>query len=105
MNARARSLGLTETHYANPIGLDAPGNYSSARDLAQLAATLMRNPRFAQIVDLPRTELRSGAHARTVVNRNDLLVQYPFVNGVKTGHTQPGRLRARGRRARGPARR
>src|SRR3954471_15024570 len=41
MNQRARALGLTETHYATPVGLDDPANYSSARDLARLAAVLL----------------------------------------------------------------
>jgi serine-type D-Ala-D-Ala carboxypeptidase (penicillin-binding protein 5/6) len=87
MNARARALGLHETHYANPIGLDAPGNYSSARDLATLARKLMANPTFAAIVDRTGATLRSGDHPRTIHNRNLLIGRYPFVDGVKTGHT------------------
>jgi D-alanyl-D-alanine carboxypeptidase (penicillin-binding protein 5/6) len=87
MNARARQLGLHNTHYANPIGLDAPGNYSSARDLSTLARKLMTNPTFAKIVDRPRAVLRSGDHVRTIHNRNLLIGRYPFVDGVKTGHT------------------
>ena len=58
MNARARELGLDDTSYANPIGLDDPGNYSSARDLATLARELMRKPRFAAIVNMPQATLR-----------------------------------------------
>jgi D-alanyl-D-alanine carboxypeptidase (penicillin-binding protein 5/6) len=87
MNARARQLGLRNTHYANPIGLDSPGNYSSARDLTTLARKLMANPTFAKIVDLPRATLRSGDHPRTIHNRNLLIGRYSFVDGVKTGHT------------------
>jgi D-alanyl-D-alanine carboxypeptidase (penicillin-binding protein 5/6) len=87
MNARARQLGLRNTHYANPIGLDAPGNYSSARDLALLARKLMTNKTFAATVDRPRATLRSGDHVRTIRNRNLLIGRYPFVDGVKTGHT------------------
>jgi D-alanyl-D-alanine carboxypeptidase (penicillin-binding protein 5/6) len=87
MNRRARELGLRNTHYANPIGLDAPGNYSSARDLATLARRLMANPTFATIVDRPRATLRSGDHVRTIRNRNLLVGRYRFVDGVKTGHT------------------
>jgi D-alanyl-D-alanine carboxypeptidase (penicillin-binding protein 5/6) len=87
MNARARQLGLRNTHYANPIGLDAPGNYSSARDLATLARKLMMKPRFARIVDRPRATLRSGDRVRVVHNRNLLIGRYDFVDGVKTGHT------------------
>jgi serine-type D-Ala-D-Ala carboxypeptidase (penicillin-binding protein 5/6) len=87
MNARARQLGLRNTHYANPIGLDAPGNYSSARDLAALARRLMAKPTFAKIVDRPRATLRSGDRVRTIRNRNLLIGRYPFVDGVQTGHT------------------
>jgi D-alanyl-D-alanine carboxypeptidase (penicillin-binding protein 5/6) len=87
MNAEARALGLRGTSYANPIGLDDPDNYSTARDLATLARTLLRNPTFASIVDLPRARLASGAHPRVILNRNQLVRSEPFVDGVKTGHT------------------
>jgi D-alanyl-D-alanine carboxypeptidase (penicillin-binding protein 5/6) len=87
MNRRARQLGLRNTHYANPVGLDAPGNYSSAHDLAALARRLMTIPTFARIVDKPRATLRSGDHVRTIHNRNLLIGRYRFVDGVKTGHT------------------
>ncbi len=50
MNTRARELGLTNTHYANPHGLDAPGHYTSAIDLTRLARFAMRDPRFAGYV-------------------------------------------------------
>jgi D-alanyl-D-alanine carboxypeptidase (penicillin-binding protein 5/6) len=87
MNTRARQLGLRNTHYANPVGLDDPDNYSSARDLATLAVRLRRFEFFRRTVDLPRATLRSGAHIRTVVNRNTLVRRVGDVNGVKTGHT------------------
>jgi serine-type D-Ala-D-Ala carboxypeptidase (penicillin-binding protein 5/6) len=87
MNAEARRLGLSDTHYSTPIGLDDPHNYSSARDLARLAMLDMRDRSFSNIVGLPRAELLTGAHPRLVQNRNDLVVRYPFVDGVKTGHT------------------
>jgi serine-type D-Ala-D-Ala carboxypeptidase (penicillin-binding protein 5/6) len=87
MNARAADLGLEHTSYANPIGLDEGGNYSSARDLASLARVLLKRPRFARIVDMPEAELESGAHPRVVENRNDLISEYPWVSGVKTGYT------------------
>ena len=66
MNERACELGLDHTSYANPIGLDDPGNYSSARDLATLARTLLRNRRFARIVDSPEATLESGSHVRVI---------------------------------------
>ena len=87
MNARAGELGLEHTSYANPIGLDESGNYSSARDLASLTRVLLQRPRFARIVDMPEAELESGARPRLVENRNDLISAYPWVSGVKTGYT------------------
>lgn len=88
MNQRARSLGLRDTRYTNPIGLDQGPNYQSARDLAKLARRLMRNPRFAHVVDRPSAVLKSGSHPRKVDNRNDLVGRYSYVKGVKTGHTR-----------------
>jgi D-alanyl-D-alanine carboxypeptidase (penicillin-binding protein 5/6) len=87
MNDRAAELGLDHTSYANPIGLDEVGNYSSARDLATLARTLLRNRRFASIVDMPKATLETGIRPRVVTNRNDLVASYPWVSGVKTGYT------------------
>lgn len=87
MNARARALGLGSTRYQNPIGFDSARNHSSARDLATLARLLLRNPTFAGIVDRPVARLRSGARRRVVRNRNNLVVDEPFVAGVKTGRT------------------
>jgi serine-type D-Ala-D-Ala carboxypeptidase (penicillin-binding protein 5/6) len=87
MNERAAELGLDGTSYANPIGLDDPGNYSTARDLADLSLRLMRRPRFRRIVDMPEAVLESGDHRRVVDNRNDLVARYPWVTGIKTGHT------------------
>ena len=102
MNARAQELGLDHTSYANPIGLDQAGNYSSAHDLATLARTLLRNRRFARIVDMPSATLESGIRPRTVRNRNDLVGQYPWVDGVKTGYTLNAGNVLVGAAARGP---
>jgi D-alanyl-D-alanine carboxypeptidase (penicillin-binding protein 5/6) len=87
MNARARALGLRATSYGNPVGLDDRQTYTTARDLAKLARHLMADPRFASVVDRPSAVLRSGSHRRVVDNRNDLVGRYPYVKGVKTGHT------------------
>ena len=87
MNERAKQLGLDDTSYANPIGLDDPLNYSTARDLAALTYDLMQLPRFARVVDMASAQLESGVRPRMVENRNLLIPAYPFVNGVKTGHT------------------
>jgi serine-type D-Ala-D-Ala carboxypeptidase (penicillin-binding protein 5/6) len=88
MNRAAGRLGLAHTSYANPIGLDQQGNYSSPDDLAALALRLRRERLFRRIVDTPRTTLRTGDHPRTIVNHNDLIGDVPWVNGVKTGYTK-----------------
>jgi D-alanyl-D-alanine carboxypeptidase (penicillin-binding protein 5/6) len=87
MNRAAQRLGLADTRYANPIGLDAPDNYSSAHDLATLASIDLRNKLFARIVNTPAATLHSGDHPRTVTSRDTLLESVPWINGVKTGHT------------------
>jgi D-alanyl-D-alanine carboxypeptidase (penicillin-binding protein 5/6) len=87
MNARARQLHLTHTHYSTPIGLDTPGNYSSASDLVKLADYELTHSRFfARIVAEPSATLDTGPQ-HYVVNRNDLVARFHWINGVKTGHT------------------
>ena len=88
MNRRARQLGLDHTHYSTPIGLDTPGNYSTASDLVKLAEYDLRTqPFFRRAVALPSAVLHTGDEVRVVVNRNDLVGRVPWINGVKTGHT------------------
>ncbi len=87
MNAHLRALGLRHTHFTTPIGLDDGGNYATAADLARLGIAARKDGFLRRTMDLPRASLRSGAHPRTVVNRNDLVREVPWVNGVKTGHT------------------
>ncbi len=91
MNERAASLGLEDTSYANPIGLDDPLNYSTAADLAALARRLLRDEPLAKVVDQSSAVLESGARRRVVANRNDLVGRVPFVDGVKTGFTRQAR--------------
>ena len=87
MNATARRLGLAHTHYSTPIGLDTPGNYSTASDLVHLAQYDLTHSRFfARIVDLPSATLSTGP-VREVTNRNVLVAEHSWIDGVKTGHT------------------
>ena len=87
MNKRARELGLNETHYVRPDGLDAHGHYSSARDVLTLAREDMNNALFRRIV-----RRRGGLVAgRQLYAWNDLLKTYPGAIGVKTGHTDRAR--------------
>ena len=87
MNARARKLGLAGTRFANPIGLDAPSNRSTARDLVRLTLQLRTHPFFRRTVALEQATLDSGDRTRVVRNRNTL-VSHRRVDGVKTGHTR-----------------
>ena len=83
MNAAAASLGLTNTVAANPIGLDADGAHSSARDMVTVAALLMKNVTFRAAVEKTTASL----HGQTFSNTNKLLTNYSGANGIKTGHT------------------
>ena len=87
MNRYAAALGLSHTHYANPVGLDQKGNYSSAADLMTLTEHLLREPAFAKIADSRSAVLRSVHPRRRIDSINELLQLAPWVTGVKTGHT------------------
>ncbi len=87
MNRYAAALGLSDTHYANPVGLDQRGNYSSADDLATLTRHLLRIPAFAKIADSRHAVLTSVRPRRRIESINELLFLAPWVTGVKTGHT------------------
>ena len=87
MNRYAAALGLSHTHYANPVGLDQKGNYSSAGDLMTLTQHLLREPAFAKIADSRSAVLRSVHPRRRIESINELLELAPWVTGVKTGHT------------------
>ena len=84
MNDKAHNLGLSGTHFANPNGLDAPGHYSSARDLATLAAYAMENPIFYQTVSTKSMKIGQ----RYLTNHNKLLWRVEGADGVKTGYTK-----------------
>lgn len=87
MNERAQELGMGDTRYGNPIGLD-DGTGSSAADLVTLTRELRRHDAFREIVAAPEVTLTSGAVQRTLENTNDLLGGGLQVDGVKTGHTK-----------------
>jgi D-alanyl-D-alanine carboxypeptidase (penicillin-binding protein 5/6) len=87
MNRYAAALGLSHTHYANPVGLDQKGNYSSAGDLMTLTQHLLREPAFAKIADSQSAVLRSVHPQRRIESIDELLELAPWVTGVKTGHT------------------
>ncbi len=84
MNDKAHRLGLTNTHFVNPNGLDSPNHYSTPRDLAILAAYAMENPVFAMTVSA-KTVTAGGRNLR---NHNKLLWRLEGADGVKTGYTK-----------------
>jgi D-alanyl-D-alanine carboxypeptidase (penicillin-binding protein 5/6) len=84
MNERAAELGLDNTHYVVPDGLDTPGHYSSAMDTYTLAREDMKHALFRHIVAQSGGEIAGG---RTLYAWNDLLKTYPGAIGIKTGHT------------------
>jgi D-alanyl-D-alanine carboxypeptidase (penicillin-binding protein 5/6) len=85
MNQKADSMGLKHTHFENPAGLDSPGNYSSARDLAKIARAAMEYPTFAHIVDTQEATISTQNRTIEVYNTNNLLYTYQEATGVKTG--------------------
>ncbi|HEX6116177.1 MAG TPA: D-alanyl-D-alanine carboxypeptidase family protein [Solirubrobacterales bacterium] len=87
MNATAERLGLEDTSYANPIGLDEPGNYSTAADLAKLATILLEDDFFRKVADTEAHTVKTDRASRPIVTRDDLLTRVPWVTGVKTGFT------------------
>lgn len=89
MNERARTLELSNTHFANPCGLDATGHYSSARDLARLAHTALMHTEFAALVATHDTRITTADGTRSFRFRssNALIGTYPPAIGVKTGYT------------------
>ncbi len=84
MNDKARKLGMKNTHFVNPHGLDAPEHYSTARDMALLADYAMDNPIFAKTVSTKTVTIGS----RSLRNHNKLLWQLDGADGVKTGFTR-----------------
>jgi serine-type D-Ala-D-Ala carboxypeptidase (penicillin-binding protein 5/6) len=111
MNRRARDWGATHTHFANPHGLHNPNHYSTAMDLALIAAHAMRLPEFREIVRMRSVRMarpiRSAAPVtgkdgkaiaapkagprsenRLLTNRNRLLLRWPLCDGVKSGYTR-----------------
>lgn len=90
MNEKARALGLRDTHFENPHGLDAQEHYTTAKELAMIAAAALKEPEFAKIVATKKKAipLHDGTATRLLVNHNRLLRTYDDIIGVKTGFTK-----------------
>lgn len=88
MNEKAASLGLRQTHFENPHGLDASGHQTTARELAILTAHALQNETFRTIVSTKQFSIEVGGSYRTLINHNRLLRTDARVYGVKTGYTR-----------------
>lgn len=88
MNEKAAELGLTDTHFTNPHGLDSEEHYTTARELSLIAAEALKNPTFRKIASTYKKTFASEERRRTYVNHNKLLRLYDGCVGVKTGFTK-----------------
>lgn len=93
MNEKAAQLGMNDSHFVTPSGLDAPEHYSTARDMAKLTRAALKNEDFRAICGLISATLEFGnpPYSRTLYNSNKLLKQYEGCIGVKTGFTDNAR--------------
>ncbi len=88
MNRKAEEIGLTDTHFDNPHGLDGDTHYTTAAELSRIAAYAMDMPAFCTMVKTVKHRIGSGESARLVVNHNKLLRLYEGSVGIKTGFTK-----------------
>ncbi len=93
MNAKAKDLGMTNSYFDNPVGLDTDGQHSTARDLIRASEVAMRNSEFAKVVGTKNIVVTdaTGKISYKLQNVNQLLGTVPGVLGVKTGWTENAR--------------
>lgn len=87
MNEKIKELGLTNSNYVTPHGLDDPNHYTTAYELAILTNYALKNKLFLEIVSTKTTTVNCGNITKTISNTNELLGNYDGVYGVKTGFT------------------
>ena len=87
MNEAAAARGLEDTRFENPVGLDADGHYSSARDLAEMTRLAMGHPGFREMVGTTYASITTQDREIPLANTNELLFTYAPATGVKTGTT------------------
>lgn len=87
MNQKAKELGLENTHFVTPHGLDMADHYTTALELAEMADYAMNNEKFAQIVNTKNITISINGRSKSLKNTNELLGNLNGVNGVKTGFT------------------
>ncbi len=90
MNNRAKQIGMENTHFVTPSGLDDENHYSTAFDMALLAAEALKNETFKEVASSTKITTRYGnpPYNRTLSNHNRLLNEYEYCIGVKTGFTK-----------------
>ena len=89
MNAKARSLGMKNSHFKNPHGLTRSGQYSTARDAAILAIAAYRHNTIRSMTSIRKLPFRfADGKQTTFTNTNKVLQRYPYCNGLKTGYTR-----------------
>lgn len=84
MNEYARSVGAFDSNFTNPHGLNDEDHYTTANDLALITCNALTNPIFRKIVSTKKITI----DGRTFVNKNKMLSNYEFADGVKTGYTK-----------------
>ncbi|KXG75291.1 D-alanyl-D-alanine carboxypeptidase DacB [Fervidicola ferrireducens] len=87
MNRKAREIGAENTSFKNPHGLDEPGHYTTARDLALITRYALNIPKFREIVGTKDIVITEGKYTRHIYNTNRLLRISETIDGVKTGYT------------------
>lgn len=87
MNYKALDIGAYNTQFKNPHGLDEPGHYTTARDLAKIAQYAWSNSKFREIVQTKEKNIQRENFTRNVYNTNRLLWSFEGANGIKTGYT------------------
>lgn len=87
MNQKAKELGLTNTKFVTPHGLDQPEHYTTAYELALITDYALKNETFAKIVNTKTYEIHINSQAKMLSNTNELLGNLNGVDGVKTGFT------------------
>ncbi len=90
MNERAQQIGMTDTNFVTPSGLDSDGHYSTAYDMALLGIEAVNNPKFLSVCSKQKATLTYGnpPYRRTLYNHNKLLDYYDYALGIKTGFTK-----------------
>jgi len=89
MNQEAESLGLNNTHFANPVGWDSDENFSDALDLTKIVQEFLKYDSLRNIVKIKETKISSvdGKYTHELLTTNKLLLENPEVEGIKTGFT------------------